>query len=104
MAIATPLYVRTLDVGGWAVAQHADGRFQASSPGTVDSGGASACNVWRGWGSMGGGRLDGEETLSSRTSSSNGSGPPYTRRVGFKWEKVTHSEWPKPPPFFLSSI
>jgi prepilin-type N-terminal cleavage/methylation domain-containing protein len=84
MAFAMPLYGKTPDAGGWAVAQHADGTFQASLPGTLNSGSASACSVWRGWRSMEGGRIEGEESLSSGSSSSSGSGSPCVRnRVVF---------------------
>src|SRR5262249_31549935 len=82
MAFATPLHGKAPD-GGWAVAQHADGKFQASLPGTLNAGGASACSVWRGWQSMEGGRIEGEESLSTWSSSTSG-GPPCARnRVVF---------------------
>jgi Tfp pilus assembly protein PilE len=79
MAFATPLHGKTPGAGGWAVAQNADGTFQASLPGTLNSGGASACSVWRGWRSMEGGYIEGEESLSSWSSSSGASGSPCTR-------------------------
>jgi len=79
MAFATPLHGRTPESGGWAVAQNPDGTFQASLPGTLNSGGASACSVWRGWRSMEGGHIEGEESLSSWSSSSGASGLPCTR-------------------------
>lgn len=82
IAFATPLHGKGPD-GGWAVAQHADGSFQASLPGTLNAGSTSACGVWRGWQSMEGGRIEGEESLSSWSSSSS-DGPPCTRnRVVF---------------------
>lgn len=87
MAFATPLHGKAPD-GGWAVAQHADGSFQASLPGTLNAGGTSACSVWRGWQSMEGGRIEGEESLSSWSSSSGGGQPPCTRnRVVFHGKK-----------------
>jgi Tfp pilus assembly protein PilE len=88
MAFATPLYAPSPDAGGWAVAQQADGTFQASLPGTLNSGGMSACSVWRGWRSMEGGRIEGEESLSSWSSSSGSSGSPCTgKRVVFHGKK-----------------
>ena len=88
MAFATPLHGKAPDAGGWAVVQHADGAFQASMPGMLNSGGASACSVWRGWRSMEGGRIEGEESLSSWSSSSGASGSPCTRnRVVFHGKK-----------------
>lgn len=77
MAFAMPLGGKTSDTGGWVVAQSAGGKSQASLPGgTIKSGGASACSIWTGWGSMEGGRIEGEESISS--SSSTGSGSPCT--------------------------
>ena len=40
-------------------------KIQATLPGALVSGGASACTGWRGWNSVEGGRIEGEETLSS---------------------------------------
>ncbi|HET6676839.1 MAG TPA: prepilin-type N-terminal cleavage/methylation domain-containing protein [Nitrospira sp.] len=57
------------------VTSRADGSFDMSFPGTLKSGGGSACSVWTGWGSMEGGRIEGEETLSA-SSSTGGSGSP----------------------------
>jgi Tfp pilus assembly protein PilE len=87
MAFAWPLYRKAPDVGGWAAAQHADGSFQANLPGSLSSGGASACSVWRGWRSMEGGHIEGEESLSSWSSSSGAGGSPCGRRVVFHGKK-----------------
>lgn len=86
MAFATPLHGKAPD-GGWAIAQHVDGTFQASLPGTVDPSGASPCSVWRGWRSMEGGRIEGEESLSSWTSSSPGGSPCQRTRTVFHGKK-----------------
>lgn len=59
----------------WGVMSRADGSFDMNFPGTLKSGGGSACSVWSGWGSMEGGRIEGEETLSA-SSSTGGSGSP----------------------------
>ena len=59
----------------WGVTSRADGSFDMSFPGTFKSAGGSACSVWSGWGSMEGGRMEGEETLSA-SSSTGGSGSP----------------------------
>jgi prepilin-type N-terminal cleavage/methylation domain-containing protein len=60
---------------GWGVTSRADGSFDMSFPGTLKSGGGSGCSVWKGWGSMEGGQIEGEETLSA-SSSTGGSGSP----------------------------
>lgn len=73
-AFATPRGGRNLDQG-WGVMSRADGTFDMSFPGTLKNGGGSACSVWQGWGSMEGGRIEGEESLSA-SSSTGGSGPP----------------------------
>jgi Tfp pilus assembly protein PilE len=79
MAVAMPLNGKFSDAGGWAIAQSAGGTSQASSTEILKSG--SACSVWTGWRSMEGGRIEGEETLSSWSSSS---GSPCVRnRVVF---------------------
>jgi len=64
MAFAMPLGGYTSDVGGWAVAQYAGGRREVSLPGTALKGGG-ACSIWSGWGAMEGGRIEGEESISS---------------------------------------
>ena len=79
MAFAMPLHGKTPD-SGWAVAQHVDGTFQASLPGTLNASSASPCSVWRGWRAMEGGYIEGEESL--RSSSSGGS-PCQPNRVVF---------------------
>jgi prepilin-type N-terminal cleavage/methylation domain-containing protein len=65
--------------GGGYYSQGADGKIISSMPGQGGTAGSSGggCAVWNGWGSMEGGRIEGEETL---TSSSNGS-PPCGRRT-----------------------
>ena len=73
-AFATPRGGQNPDQG-WGVMSRADGTFDMSFPGTVKNGGGSACSVWRGWGSLEGGRIEGEESLSA-SSSTGGSGAP----------------------------
>ena len=73
-AFAMPIGARTADQG-WAVTSRADGTLDSSLPGTLKHGGGSACSIWSGWGSMEGGRIEGEETLSA-SSSTGGSGSP----------------------------
>src|SRR5262245_25962168 len=72
IALAMPLAGRKSE-GGWAIAQYAGGKLQMNLPGTLNSRGASACSIWSGWASMDGGRIEGEESLSSSSSSSGGS-------------------------------
>ena len=60
---------------GWGVMSRVDGTLDTSLSGTLKSGGGSACSIWSGWGSMEGGRIEGEETLSA-SSSTGGSGSP----------------------------
>src|SRR5262245_45339010 len=74
IAFATPLGGTKSDGGGWAVAQSGSGKLQTNLPGTLKSGGTSACSIWSGWGSMEGGRIEGEESLSFSSSSSSGGG------------------------------
>src|SRR5262245_22945087 len=86
MAFATPLHGKAPD-GGWAVAQRANGTFQAILPGTLNVGGTSVCSVWTGWQSMEGGRIEGEESLSSWSSSSGGRPPCASNRVVYHGKK-----------------
>jgi prepilin-type N-terminal cleavage/methylation domain-containing protein len=66
--------------GGGYVSQSQDGSMVSSSPGqaAAGAGSGSGCSVWNGWGSMEGGRIEGEEAI---TSSSNGTPPCGGRRV-----------------------
>jgi prepilin-type N-terminal cleavage/methylation domain-containing protein len=60
--------------GGAYVSQGPDGRIVSNvgAQGAAKSGSASGCAVWSGWGSMEGGKIEGEEGISS---SSNGTPP-----------------------------
>jgi prepilin-type N-terminal cleavage/methylation domain-containing protein len=73
-AFAMPLGGGTPDQG-YAVTSRGDGTIESSLPGALKNGGGSACSTWNGWGSMEGGRIEGEETLSA-SSSTGGSGSP----------------------------
>ncbi len=66
--------------GGGYISQGQDGSMVSSMPGdpAAGSGSGSGCSVWNGWGSMEGGRIEGEEGI---TSSSSGSPPCGGRRV-----------------------
>jgi type IV pilus assembly protein PilE len=75
MAFAMPIGGNTSDAGGWAIARYAGGRSQVSLPGAALKGGG-ACSIWSGWASMEGGRIEGEESLSSSSSSTGGGGSP----------------------------
>jgi len=60
--------------GGSYMSQGPDGRIVSNvgAQGAAKSGSASGCSAWSGWGSMEGGRIEGEEGISS---SSNGTPP-----------------------------
>ena len=60
--------------GGSYVSQGPDGRIVSNigAQGGAKGGSASGCSVWSGWGSMEGGKIEGEESISS---SSNGTPP-----------------------------
>ncbi len=59
--------------GGTYVSQGSDGRIVSNLSGqAMRSGSASGCSVWSGWGTMEGGRIEGEESIAS---SSNGTPP-----------------------------
>jgi type II secretory pathway pseudopilin PulG len=60
--------------GGSYVSQGPDGRIASNvgAQGAAKSGSASGCSVWSGWGTMEGGKIEGEESI---TSSSNGTPP-----------------------------
>ena len=73
-AFAMPLSGQNPDQG-WAVTSRADGSLESSFPGTLKYGGGSACSIWKGWGTMEGGLIEGEESLSA-SSSTGGSGSP----------------------------
>jgi prepilin-type N-terminal cleavage/methylation domain-containing protein len=66
--------------GGKYVSQGPDGTFASSMPSQAGAGGGSGsgCAVWNGWGTMEGGRIEGEEGLSS---SRNGTPACGGRRV-----------------------
>jgi prepilin-type N-terminal cleavage/methylation domain-containing protein len=77
MALAMPLNAQTADADLWAVARNVGG--QAPAPSSVPAalkGGGSACSFWSGWASMEGGRIEGEETISSWSSSTGSGGSP----------------------------
>jgi Tfp pilus assembly protein PilE len=77
MAFAMPLGGNTSGGGVWAVAQLAGGKFQVSLPGTtLKGGGTSACSIWSGWATMEGGRIEGEQSISSSSSSTGSAGSP----------------------------
>ena len=82
IALAMPLDGLTSDAEVSAVARNAGGptSTQASLPTTL-KGGGSACSFWSGWASMEGGRIEGEETISSSSSGSGGSPCGGTRVV-----------------------
>jgi prepilin-type N-terminal cleavage/methylation domain-containing protein len=77
MALAMPLNGNTFDGGVWAVSRNAGGQApsNSSSP-TPLKGGGSPCSFWSGWASMEGGRIEGEETIRSSSSSTGGGGTP----------------------------
>ena len=60
--------------GGVYVSQGPDGKIVSNigAQGAGGGGSASGCSVWSGWGSLQGGKIEGEESISS---SSNGSPP-----------------------------
>ena len=68
LALALPFDGKTSGGGGWALARNAGGQPTTSLP-TALKGGGSACSLWTGWGSMEGGRIEGEERISSSSSS-----------------------------------
>ena len=78
MALAMPLGEQSSDADIWAVARNAGGQAQASSglPATLKGGGGSACSVWSGWRSMEGGHIEGEESISSWSSTTGSGGAP----------------------------
>ena len=70
MALAMPLQGDASNRDVWAVARQASG--QSAAQPTVPAplkGGGSACSFWSGWGSMEGGRIEGEESISSGSTS-----------------------------------
>lgn len=78
MALAMPLGEQSSDAEVWAVARNAGGQAPVSSalPTTLKGGGGSACSVWSGWRSMEGGRIEGEESISSWSSTTGSGGAP----------------------------
>lgn len=77
MAMAMPLDGKSSGADVWAVARNAGS--QAASPSSSPAamkGGGSPCSVWSGWGSMEGGRIEGEETISSWSSTTGSGGSP----------------------------
>jgi type IV pilus assembly protein PilE len=55
--------------GGTYVSQGSDGRIVSNLSGqAMRSGSASGCSVWSGWGTMEGGRIEGEESIASSSS------------------------------------
>jgi Tfp pilus assembly protein PilE len=82
MALAMPLDGLPSSAEVSVVARNAGGQIptQSSIPTTL-RGGGSACSLWSGWASMEGGRIEGEETISSSSSGSGGSPCGGTRVV-----------------------
>jgi Tfp pilus assembly protein PilE len=78
LAMAVPLNAQAADADLWAVARSAGGQAPGAAgvPTALKGGGGSACSFWSGWGSMEGGRIEGEETISSWSSSSGNGGSP----------------------------
>lgn len=77
MALAMPLDGRASQGDVWAVARNASGQAPApSNLSTSLKGGGSPCSFWSGWGSMEGGRIEGEESLSSWSSTQGSGGSP----------------------------
>jgi prepilin-type N-terminal cleavage/methylation domain-containing protein len=78
VAMAVPLDAQAADADLWAVARSAGGQGPAATgmPTALKGGGGSACSFWSGWGSMEGGRIEGEETISSWSSSTGNGGSP----------------------------
>ncbi|HEU4685176.1 MAG TPA: prepilin-type N-terminal cleavage/methylation domain-containing protein [Nitrospira sp.] len=60
------------DPGGLAVAQQSDGRVSSNLPGIAGLKAGPPCGIWTGWASMEGGRIEGEESLQSSSSSGRG--------------------------------
>jgi Tfp pilus assembly protein PilE len=58
--------------GGAYISQGPDGRIVSNvgGQGIMRGGSASGCSVWNGWGTMEGGRIEGEESISSSSSGS----------------------------------
>lgn len=78
MALALPRDGRTSEGDVWAVARNASGQAPAPSslPTSLKGGGGSPCGFWSGWGAMEGGRIEGEESITSGGSSTGGGGSP----------------------------
>ena len=70
MAFAMPRAGTSSDPGGWAVGQYPGGHLALASSGSLKSGVTSPCSIWAGWGSMEGGRIEGEERLGAGSSAS----------------------------------
>jgi Tfp pilus assembly protein PilE len=87
MALAMPLDGKASDADGWAVARYAGGQSPSSVPASLKGGGQSGCSVWSGWGSMEGGRIEGEETISSWSSTGSGGSPCAGNRVVYHGKK-----------------
>jgi prepilin-type N-terminal cleavage/methylation domain-containing protein len=78
MALAMPLGEQSSDAEVWGVARNAGGQAPAASslPTTLKGGGGSACSFWSGWRSMEGGLIEGEESISSWSSTTGSGGSP----------------------------
>lgn len=77
MALAMPLDEKSSGADVWAVARNAGGQAQApSNLSTSLKGSGSPCSIWGGWGTMEGGRIEGEETISSWSSTQGSGGSP----------------------------
>lgn len=71
MVMLMPIAGGKSNQGGWYISQKADGTIVSSLPGQPGSGTESGCSAWKGWGSMEGGTIEGEERIESSSSSSN---------------------------------
>ena len=80
LALALPSDGRTSDGGGWAVARNGGSQTPTSLPASL-KGGSSACSIWTGWGSMEGGRIEGEESINTSSSSTGGGSPCGGKKV-----------------------
>ncbi|HKY73505.1 MAG TPA: hypothetical protein VJL88_16405 [Nitrospira sp.] len=77
MALAMPLDGKSSGADVWVVARNAGGQTPApSNVSTSLKGNGSPCSFWSGWATMEGGRIEGEETISSWSSTQGSGGSP----------------------------
>jgi type IV pilus assembly protein PilE len=62
------------------VARNGGSQTPTSLPASL-KGGSSACSIWTGWGSMEGGRIEGEESINTSSSSTGGGSPCGGKKV-----------------------